>query len=140
MELIPSWSIVADSVTSRDLLRSMLREKLEQFLGINKEEKPNWGKKIKLAPGKSYTEQYSKDEVEEDSREEDVEELDAKELHELLETGRAARGVPGFLLRPLKRKRRRRTSCPPRLQPLSMQWEDTWLQFTIRSGILSRRR
>ncbi len=47
--------------------------------GVDLKEKPKVGKKVKLAPGKTYTEKDSQDEVEEYSGEEDVKEMDSKE-------------------------------------------------------------
>jgi hypothetical protein len=84
MERIPSRHISSSSTTS--LLNSTFGEHLEQLRGVGPKEQTtrSRGKKLKIAPGKSYCEENSdeKEESEEENTEEgsEEEEVDADEL------------------------------------------------------------
>jgi hypothetical protein len=85
--------------TTRELLNSTFSERLEELRGVD-QKKVKRGKKLKIAPGKSYTEKDSEEEVEnseedaeeENSEEEEEEEFDDEDLlaEELLGGGDVA--------------------------------------------------
>jgi hypothetical protein len=64
----------------RELLNSTFSERLMELRGVDQNEKVKRGKKLKMAPRKSYTEKDSKKEVE--NSEEDAEEENSKEEEE----------------------------------------------------------
>ncbi len=80
MERIPSRDMPVDLQTTRELLDSTLGEKLEALRGIRSDQKPKQrGKKIKIAPGKSYCADPDTDSSEEAASEEEASEEEASE-------------------------------------------------------------
>jgi len=71
IERIPSRDMYNDSETIRANLNATFGERLERLRGVEPKEKKKRGKKLKVAPGKTYT---APDSEEEDSEEEDSEE------------------------------------------------------------------
>jgi superfamily II helicase len=72
VERIPHRHMQTDTETARQIMNSTLGERLEELRGVSgQEKKKGRGKKIKVAPGKSYCSK------EDENREEDVEDLGA---------------------------------------------------------------
>jgi hypothetical protein len=80
MKRIPSRSMDVETGSARELLDSSLGEMLEELRGVGKNEKPKTrGKKIKIAPGKSYTAPRESDKETESEEDEEDEESEVEE-------------------------------------------------------------
>jgi hypothetical protein len=74
VERIPSRRMTTDVPSTRDLLDSTLGERLEELRGVGKGEKPKQrGKKLKVAPGKSYCDREDGDMEDGDMEDGDME-------------------------------------------------------------------